>query len=210
MQRLALPENFTAPSQRRAELALRLAQTCPPELADEIALVGSVAHGVADDESDLELNLWSATIPPLDARIAWLQAAGASEIHAEDMPRPDDSYWISFTLQRIPGEVGWQTFDALEVALELVLSGKADRKALVFAHILTSALPLRTAGRLAAWQARLSGYSDAVQSAIVAEAAARWSRSTAFASARRLAQRGERIALMALLVEDLEIGRAHV
>ncbi|MCC6804439.1 MAG: DUF4111 domain-containing protein [Anaerolineae bacterium] len=200
-----MPEYTTEASQRRAELALRLAQTCPPELADEIALVGSTAHGVADDESDLELNLWGESIPALAARVAWLQAAGATAIHAEDAPRPDDSYWIGFTLQGIPGEVGWQTYAACDAALDVVLSGKADRKALVFADILTSALPLRTAGRLAAWQARLSSYSDVVQSAILAEAVARWSRPNAFASARRLAQREERIALTALLVEELDM-----
>lgn len=205
MNEVVLPENSTPASQRRAELALRLAQTCPLELADQIALVGSVAHGVADGESDLELNLWAEAIPPLAARIAWLQAAGATDVHAEDNPRPDDSYWISFTLEGISGEVGWQTYDALESALELLLSGKADRKALVFADILTSALPLRTTGRLAAWQARLSGYSDEVQAAILADAVARWSRPNAFASARRLAQREERIALTALLVEDLDM-----
>lgn len=205
MNDVVLPEPATEASQRRAELALRLAQTCPLELADEIALVGSVAHGVADDESDLELNLWSEAIPPLAARIVWLQAAGASDIHAEDNPRPDDSYWISFMLEGISGEVGWQTYDALESALELLLSGDADRKALVFADILTSALPLRTIGKLAAWQARLSGYSDAVQASILAQAVARWSRPNAFASARRLAQREERIALTALLVEDLDM-----
>jgi predicted nucleotidyltransferase len=205
MNEVVLPENSTPASQRRAELALRLAQTCPPELADEIALVGSVAHGVADDESDLELNLWAEATPPLAARLAWLQAAGATDVHAEDAPRPDDSYWIGFTLEGISGEVGWQTYTACDEALEFVLSGKADRKALVFADILTSALPLRIAGRLAAWQARLSGYSDAVLAAIIAEALARWSRPDAFASARRLAQREERIALTALLVDDLDM-----
>lgn len=205
MSDVVLPIHSTAASERRAELALRLAQICPPALADEIALVGSVAHGVADDESDLELNLWAASIPTLSERIAWLEAAGATDIHAEDTPRPDDSYWIGFTLDGIRGEVGWQTVAVCDAALDVVLSGKADRKALVFADILTSALPLRTVGWLAAWQARLANYSDAVQTAILADAVARWSRPNAFASARRLAQRGEQIALMALLVEDLDM-----
>jgi predicted nucleotidyltransferase len=202
---VTLPEHATEASQRRAELALKLTQTCPPHLADEIALVGSTAHGVADDESDLELNLWAESIPSLGARLEWLRAAGATDIHAEDAPRADDSYWIGFEFDEVAGEVGWQTYAALEAALEMILSGKAERKALVFADIVVSALPLRTTGRLVAWQARLANYSDAVQQVIITAAVERWSGPGAFAAARRLAQRRERIALTELLVEDLDM-----
>lgn|GEM_PF-230972 len=202
---VTLPERATPASRYRAELALKLAQVCPPHLADEIALVGSTAHGYADDESDLELNLWAEAIPPLDARLEWLRAAGATDIHAEPAPRPDDSYWIGFTVDGISGEAGWQTYAALEIALETLLSGKAERKALAFGDILTSALPLRTMGSLATWQARLSGYSDAVQHGIIAEAVERWSRSGTVAAAHRLARRGERIALMQMLLDDLDM-----
>ena len=84
---ITLPQNASEASQRRAEIAGRLAAACPPGLADEIALVGSTAHGFADDQSDLEMNLWSNAIPPRDERVAWLQAAEANDIHVEDAPR---------------------------------------------------------------------------------------------------------------------------
>lgn len=60
---IALPETATDASRRRAELAGQLARGCPVELAEEIALVGSTAHGLADDDSDLELNHWADAIP---------------------------------------------------------------------------------------------------------------------------------------------------
>ena len=67
MESISLPENASAASIRRAELAQRLVESCPPALADEIALVGSTARGIADDEFDLELNLWAQAIPPLES-----------------------------------------------------------------------------------------------------------------------------------------------
>ena len=209
---LSLPANAIPASLRRAALADQLAQSCPPSLADEIALVGSTAHGFADDASDLELNLWVETIPPLAERLRWLQAAGAADLYAEDSPRPDESYWISFRLDTtaegggISCEVGWQTFAAAERQLALILSGKVtDRKTLIFADILASAIPLRTGGKLAAWQKALATYPAALQNALITPAVERWSRPGAFASARRLARRGESLALTETLLSELEI-----
>jgi hypothetical protein len=204
---IALPPGASTASQRRADLALKLAQSCPASLADEIALVGSTAHGFADDVSDLELNLWTNAIPPQEGRAAWLLAAGAADLRVEDAPRPDNSYWIGFTLDGIPCEVGWQTFDALQATLKLVRSGTVlDRKVLFLADIIVSALPLRTTGRLAEWQAILRAYSDPLQRSLIDAALQRWSKPGHFAGARRLAKRGERLALMELLLADLDAG----
>jgi hypothetical protein len=200
------PDSAFAASRHRAELAGQLARSCPPELAAEIALVGSTARGLADDDSDLELNLWRETLPPLDTRLDWLRAAGATDIHAEAAPRPDDSYWIACRLGDIPAEVGWQTFAALDANVERLRSGVVvDRKALFLADILVSAIPLRTSGRLAALQAMLNGYSDAVQRAIIDMAVERWSQPEHFAALRRLARHGETLALTERLLADIQL-----
>lgn len=202
---IILPASATAASLRRAALAEALAQFCPPALADEIALVGSTAHGFADDDSDLELNLWADAIPPLDARIAWLQAAGADDVDRQDTARPDNSFWLGFRLGDVPCEVGWQTFAAARDNLDRILSGAdTDRKFLFLADIVASAIPLRTGGRLAEWQAALSGYSDAVQAKLIAAAVARWAKPGHVAGVQRLAQRGERLALADTLLADLD------
>ena len=203
---MRLPDNATYASKRRAEFATRLAEVCPPSLADEIALVGSTAHGYADDESDLELNLWADTIPPLDERLNWLRAAGADEIRAEDAPRPDESHWIGFRIGGIPAEVGWQTVETAERQIETILSGAvSSRKTLVYAEIVVSAIPLRTAGHVARWQEVLAGYSDAVQQAIITEAVEHWGRSDVFPAARRLARRGEVLALTEMLIAEIDL-----
>jgi predicted nucleotidyltransferase len=36
----------------------RLAESCPAEIGDEIAVTGSVALGLAEKRSDIELKLW--------------------------------------------------------------------------------------------------------------------------------------------------------
>jgi hypothetical protein len=199
---ILLPKNATTASIRRAELAHKLMQSCPSTLGDEIALVGSTARGIADDESDLELNLWTQVIPPLDARIEWLTAAGAIDIHVEPQPRPDQSHWIGFRLEDVPCEIGWQTLDALKKSLRLILSGgMMDRSVLVFADILATAIPLRTGGQLAEWQTKLHAYPDQLQRGLILAAVERWSQPS---SAHRLARRGESLALMEHLLGDLD------
>ena len=201
----ALPENASAASVHRAELADALLKSCPITLADEIALVGSTAHGFADDESDLELNLWSNAIPQRDERVDWLIAAGATEIYVEETPRPDNSHWIRFCLDDISAEVGWQTLRALRTSLDRIRSGAViDRKTLAFGDVIVSAIPLRTKGLLPKWQAALNEYSDELQRSLINAALERWSEPKHVAKARRLAQRGERLALIEALLDDLD------
>ena len=202
---VALSENASAASRRRADLAFELAQACPPTLASEIALVGSTAHGFADDESDLELNLWSNAIPPQVERVIWLHDAGAEEIVVEEKPRPDNSHWITCRVGDLPVEIGWQTFRALRTNLDRIRSGAViDRKTLAFGDIIVSAIPLRTAGQLQNWQAALEDYSDDLQRSLINAALVRWSQPDHVAAARRLALRGERLALMESLLADLD------
>ncbi len=157
---ILLPDGATAASRLRAELALELAESCPVALADEIALTGSTAHGFSDDQSDLELNLWSEAIPPGVERVGWLQAVDADAVTVEENPRSDSSYWIHFLYKGIPAEIGWQTFTAVRERIDFVRSGTViERKTLTFAEIIVSAIPLRTGGQIAVWQALLNAVS---------------------------------------------------
>ncbi len=200
-----LPADATSASRQRAQIAQQLVDTCPPDLADDIALTGSTARGVADDDSDLELNLWAESIPPTEARVAWLTAAGASDLQVEDAPRPDDSYWIKFRWGDLSAEVGWQTFAALHAQIEHIRSGATlERKVLAFGDVIANAIPLR-GDQVKAEQIILAGYSDAVQRGIVQLALDQWSQPQRWATARRLARHGERLALSRQLVDDLDL-----
>jgi hypothetical protein len=73
------------------------------------------------------------------------------------------------------------------------------------ADIIASAIPLRSGGRLTQWQARLNGYSDVVQRAIVAAAVERWAQPGHCAALSRLARHGEQLALAERLLADVNL-----
>ena len=72
-----LPDGATAASQYRYDIARHLAEACPSALGEEIAVTGSIALGVADDASDVELNLWTDVLPSVEERRAWIDRIGA-------------------------------------------------------------------------------------------------------------------------------------
>lgn len=197
---MLLPPHATEASHRLYELAGRLAQSCPLELGDEIALTGSTARGLADDDSDLELNLWSETLPPVKARVAWLKAVGVGEIEVFEQPRTDNSYWIGGRLGEVLLEVGWQTYEACENNIQKMLIGDMSG---MLAYLLINACPLRTNGRLEQSQEKLRGYSDSVQAMIVQSALGRWSTPAHFKSLLKLARRGERLAHTGTVLSEL-------
>ena len=198
---MPLPEYAGAASHKRYALALRLAESCPPELGSELALTGSTAAGLADEASDLELNLWAETIPPADARVAWLRAARVQNIQVFEQPRPDDSYWIGGRLDDVSLEVGWQTLEIADANVQKLLSGGMPQ---VMAYIFVNAIPFRTGGRLPAWQESLRAYSEFVQAQAVQQALGRWSKPDYIDGLLRLARRGERLALVETLLGDMK------
>jgi hypothetical protein len=70
----------TEASRHRLALAQALTDTCPPKLGEEIAITGSVARGIADRYSDIEINCWVRALPEPEAWREWLRAAGATHI----------------------------------------------------------------------------------------------------------------------------------
>lgn len=199
---MTYPAPLTA-NRRREDLAKQIAFNCPKEFCAELALTGSTARGLADDDSDLEINLWFAVLPPVERRVAWLEQVGALDISVQEGGRADDSYWISCRFGDIEVEVGWQTFEALETLVQRLVAGEAtDRKLLMLADLILSAVPLATNGWLARQQAALAAYSDVVQAWIVNEAVGLWRSGERMAEARKLAARGEKLALVEHLLLD--------
>lgn len=197
---MSLPVNATEASRKRYELAVKLAESCPPELSKEIVLTGSTARGLADDDSDLELNLWSETIPSLEARIAWLEGAGVQDISVSEERRRDDSYWLNGILLETALEIGWQTFDAAEKLVTLLLAGGASQH---LADIFVTAIPLRTKGRLALWQSQLNRISDDVQDQVIQAIAKLWAMPKRLAIPFRVMKSGERLAYTRLALYEL-------
>lgn len=163
---MTLPDHATPISRQLHAFAARLAESCPPALGDEIALVGSAAMGLSDAQSDLDLNLWTETIPPEAERIAWLTSCGGTAFNVQP-PRPDDSYGVACVIDGVDVGCSWQTFTQMDAYVERILAGETLDEGhewlALLASVLAQAIPLRTSGRVAAVQARLARYPDAVR-----------------------------------------------
>ena len=111
-------------SQIRQSLARQLMENWSPLIGQEIAITGSVARGVADQDSDLELNFWSQKLPSKKERESWLKRAGATDVTLDLERLADGSVWSTFRVHGIWVEAGWQTNRALERNLRRVLVDK--------------------------------------------------------------------------------------
>jgi hypothetical protein len=149
-------------NQTRYALAAVFSAACPDSLFDCIALTGSTARGFATADSDVEINFWVTTLPPLTERLAWA-ATQLQDIQAAAHPRSDGSIWISGTRDGIAVELGWQTWTDLAQSLERLLqAATTQHKELRLADLVISAQVLRGSG-IAVWQERLTkGYPAAL------------------------------------------------
>jgi hypothetical protein len=89
--------------------------------------------------------------------------------------------------------------------VQAVLCGEVtDHARLVGASAVRDAVTLRTLGRIAAWQVQLSHYPDCLADTLIAVAVERWHWPHWLDSRWALIDRGERLGLADLLVDDLK------
>ncbi|MCH8007588.1 MAG: hypothetical protein IIC91_01860 [Chloroflexi bacterium] len=196
-----LPPGATAASQVRLELAREIAGACPPELGREIALTGSVARGVADDASDIELNFWTDEIPSGNEREAWLREMGGDPLVVDATPGADGTRWVICFVRGIQIEAGWQSIERQRDLVRQLAAGEIlDHQRLIVADTLRTGVPLRTDGLLAEWQAALAEYPSALGERLIEESVERWSWPPFHWA---LAERGEWLAVSGRLVGDV-------
>lgn len=200
-----LPSGATAASLARCRLASQLVTGCPPTLGHEIAVTGSVGRGVADEDSDIELNLWVEVLPAEGERVDWLRAAGATDIVLDTGPIETGSIWVTCRFRYVWVEAGWQTIGSLEQSLRDILAGAVvDHARFVLAEIIENAVSLRTRGHLAAWQRELAHYPDNMQQRVIAAAVEDWSFPHIVAARWTAARRNDLHRLARLLVRDVD------
>ncbi len=201
-----LPTDATEASRLRLDLARRLTDACPPELGQEIALTGSAARGRADHFSDIELNLWVDELPRAERWSAWLQSMGARDIQADT--KEEDVGGFHFTVCRfgdIWTETGWATLTSFSELVRGLAAGEfAGAARLEMAWTVLQAIPLRTAGALANWQATLAHYPDGLAQRIVANQTAVWADPHVPGVRWALAARGERMGLAMRFLWDMQ------
>lgn len=202
---ITLPATATAASQLRYRWIHELVANCPPTLGQEIALTGSASRGIADDDSDIELNFWMESIPPATERAAWLHTAGATDIALDTVTLPGESVWGTFHIHGVLVEAGWQTVASLQEALRALLAGEVIAHfPLLLGEVVAHAVPVRTAGLLAIWQEDLARYPDVLRERLIADACDRWIVPHLFSSRWALSRRGEGFALADQLIWDIK------
>jgi hypothetical protein len=197
----ALPQDATEASRVRYQLASELAQACPRELGQEIALTGSVSRGVADADSDIELNFWTDQIPPGSARERWLREMGADPMVVDAMPGADGTAWVICFMRGVQIEAGWQSIEQQRKLVGQLANGSVlDHQRLIVAEMLRTGISLRSAGLLTEWQAELAEYPPTLGGRLVEQAVERWSWPPLH---RALAARGESLAVTSRLLGDV-------
>lgn len=201
-----LPGGATEASRARYDIARELAGSCPEHLGREIALTGSVSRGIADDLSDIELNLWGPELPRREQWRQWLEDVGITELSPEAAPTGlDGSIWVTCRYRDVWVEIGWGTIASFDELMGSIAGGVVTGLGrLQFADIILHAVTLRTAGTIGRWQGTLGRYPDELQAAIIARNTAVWSDPHVPGVRWALAQRDERFMLAMRLLWDME------
>lgn len=160
---------MTDRTQQLRELAQRIADALPADVVEEVVLTGSVSRGAADDISDIEMLIVTAEQLELATCFEHARAAGLRELETwgrQDVP----TRRVFGYVEGVPVELIWWSRELAETSIDelfrIDVSSSGDA--------IASGVPLRTAGALARWQARLREYPEELAAARIEEAALTW------------------------------------
>jgi hypothetical protein len=193
----------TSRAEELRRLAREVAESCPAGIGREIALIGSVASGWADERSDVELVIFATDEPDRDRVLAWVHdELGANsvvlgeEVGGCHLIGSYEGVWL---------ELQWRTLTATNELIDSVLTGGlVSRKELVWVNAIVGASALRTSGEIAGWQKRLSTYPHRLAEQIVAEATDFWKAPHRIEVPSVLADRGQVFSLVEWLQADIQ------
>jgi Domain of unknown function (DUF4037) len=200
----------TSWSAERRALAAKLAGDCRPDLGQAVLITGSVARGIADHYSDLEMRFLVEALQPISVYHDWLRSANGMvelEENAEHVGGTRTKSWHSGVFV----ESLWLPWSVLDATLGAVIRAETTNHwKLTEAWHIAGALPLREHGRLTIWQERLQNYPDALRDRLIMQTVATWSAPawwpTSVVSVWPLVARDARLALADRLTGYLERG----
>jgi predicted nucleotidyltransferase len=178
------------------DLAQRVADALPLEVAEEVVLTGSVSRGVADEISDIEMLIVTPEPLELAACFEHARAAGLEGLDTwgEQGTRTQR---VSGFDDGVPLELIWWSREYAESCIDAILAGETSSAA----DAIANGIALRTSGSLSRWQARLGDYPDDLAAARIEEAALTWGGFTP-AGFLTLARPGERLARTERMMDD--------
>ena len=185
----------TARTRELREVAERIAAALPA-VVEEVVLTGSVSRGAADELSDIEMLLVTATRLELAECFELAGGVGLRELDTWGVQGTEVSRVFGY-YDGIPVETIWWPRDFAEASVAALVSGELSAAA----EALANGIALRSGGLLESWQQRLSVYPEALAAARIEEAALTWGgfHPTGYLT---LARSGERLALVEYLYND--------
>jgi hypothetical protein len=165
----------TERSQYLRGVALEMLQKTNLELAEEVALMGSASRGQADEFSDLELCFFLPVIPHEDEQKVLLDTLGVTDIVFNSEPLVDGSIWAAGMQGAVPVDIGWQSFEHQELAIEKVFKGETtDHWLLMSMGGLLNCFSLREGKYLLKWKQELSKYPEDLKLKLINKALETW------------------------------------
>jgi hypothetical protein len=182
-------------SRQLRDLAQRVADALPLEVAEEVVLTGSVSRGVADEISDIEMLIVTPEELSLEACFEHARAAGLTSLGtwgAQNTP----ARRVSGMREGVPIELIWWSREFAETQVSALLAGQVTSSA----DAILNGVALRTAGLLAEWQERLREYPDEVAAGQIEDAALPWG-GFAAEGLLTITRPGERFALVEWMLD---------
>jgi hypothetical protein len=129
-----------------------------------VLLAGSVARGLADDRSDVEVDVYWHRPPTDGERRAVVDEAGWEWVYAE----VDDNEWADgVRLDGVKVDVSQFTTSTIDSYVEALLSGDTEPELQVRATALLDGRALAGSDLIESWRVRLAAYPDALARAMV-------------------------------------------
>ena len=183
-------------SRQLQELARRVVDALPVDVAEEVVLTGSASRGVADELSDVELLVITPAPLELAACFELARAAGLEGVDTWGDPS-GRTRRVSGVLEGVPFELVWWSRDLAAESIASCFRGDVPAAADAIGH----GVALRTSGSLSRWQARLRDYPEELARARIEEGALTWG-GFAPAGLLTLTRPGERLARTERMLDD--------
>jgi hypothetical protein len=150
---------------RRVAIAAKAVRAYAADDRVVAALVGgSVARGLADAASDIELDVYWRSPPSLAARQAAVEGAGFERVYAEE----DENEWADGMLvDGVKIDVSGFAASTIDAYLDRVLAGDTEAELQVRVTALRDGMPLHGHAVIDAWRVRSDRYPEALAVAMV-------------------------------------------
>jgi hypothetical protein len=154
--------------ERRVALARRAVRAYVDNPKVAAALIGgSVARGLADASSDIELDVYWSSPPTVADREAAIEGAGLTRVYAEE----DENEWADGLLVGgVKTDVSGFVTSTIESYLDRALAGDTEAELQVRVTAVRDGIPLHGHEVIEAWRARCDDYPEALAVAQVLEA----------------------------------------